>query len=438
MKKRALIITASIRSHLIPAMFFADLLKERYKCLFTVTNETLKDLVEENNYSSKPVSDLMVLTKGMDEFYIRSIKKEKVNFWNYISVLFKNEHYKFKKNELSNIINEVSPSIIIIDIFRSTDYLVIKSINPNIKIIFFNPMLSTYRVKNYPIVSEGTWPNTNQKVRQVPDNGPNNIKQKIINLLWKRSRAQILKEANIKEDQIDNSNKFTKMILGVPEFIAAPLHLEVAAEVRRENQNYLGLCIRENRVDPEIDPDFSKKWPDILGSNRGIIYCSFGTFYNGADRPLLNFLLKLINVVKDVPNYQLVISVNRWVIQALNIQFCNVHLFTKVPQLQVLQNSDLFITHGGLGSIKESIEYCVPMLVYPLDLKYDQNGNALKIEYHRLGLRGNFLYERYVDLNSKILQILGDKSFEENIKNFKMKIQSVYTSNYFDRLINEL
>jgi UDP:flavonoid glycosyltransferase YjiC (YdhE family) len=47
--------------------------------------------------------------------------------------------------------------------------------------------------------------------------------------------------------------------------------------------------------------------------------------------------------------------------------------------------SNLFITHGGLGALKETIMYGVPALVIRFDK--DQPENAARVAYHRLGYR---------------------------------------------------
>lgn len=38
-----------------------------------------------------------------------------------------------------------------------------------------------------------------------------------------------------------------------------------------------------------------------------------------------------------------------------------------VPQLEVLEQSDVFITHGGMNSVNEGIHFSVPLVVIPHD-----------------------------------------------------------------------
>lgn len=213
----------------------------------------------------------------------------------------------------------------------------------------------------------------------------------------------------------------------IPEIILAPLELEVSPEVRKPNQHYLGLCISENRQDTELDVSFDNRFNEILAKKKTgvrLVYCTFGTFYQGSDKALLDFLNKLLDAIESIENVEAIFSVNKLVIETLNYQRkipASIHMFSRVPQLKVLKHTDLFVTHGGLGSVKESIYYGVPMLVYPLDLHYDQNGNGLKVEHHGLGLRGVFQYERSGDMKRKMEELLTDQRFKNCLLAFQQK-----------------
>jgi hypothetical protein len=50
MKFNVLFITASIRSHVMPSLFIADLLAEEYDIHYAVTNEILQEIVVKNGY----------------------------------------------------------------------------------------------------------------------------------------------------------------------------------------------------------------------------------------------------------------------------------------------------------------------------------------------------------------------------------------------------
>ena len=69
----------------------------------------------------------------------------------------------------------------------------------------------------------------------------------------------------------------------------------------------------------------------------------------------------------------------------------NVSIFRRVPQLRVLEASDLMVMHGGTNSISECITAGVPMPAYPGSV--DQPGNAARLVYHGMGLMGRMAKE---------------------------------------------
>jgi hypothetical protein len=331
-----LFIPASIRSHVMPAMYVADLLADRYEIYFAVTDDILADLVKKNGYKAIKQSGVKVMF-NMESTFIANEKKKKVSFWSLSKTYRNNELFRYRQNELSNILEAVKPVSVVIDIFSSTDYLVLKTLNQSLSIVFFNPMLSTYRVNDYPIVSEGAWLKPKSiELRTVKKTSGfwriiTHLKQSILSYLYRQQEKKIFKKSGVPEDIVDTDNHFTKMFRGVPELIAAPLEFEVSPHVRQEWQHYLGLCTRPQRQDTELDTSFAALWPDIKkhrANGQKIIYCSFGTYYAGPDRTLLNFVSNLLKVVKELGNIQLIISVNRFVIETIKAQLkvaSNIH-----------------------------------------------------------------------------------------------------------------
>jgi UDP:flavonoid glycosyltransferase YjiC (YdhE family) len=447
-QKRALFIPASIRSHVLPVLYLADQISSEYDIYFAVTNQILADIVSENHFTPILCSPYRIAV-GMEQDYLQS-KKRKAGFRQVIHAVCTNELYWHRQQELNKLIAEIKPEVLIIDLFNSNDFLALYNYRFQIKIIFFNPMPSTYRIGNFPIVSEDTWPD--------PDTFLPSAKPVMFSLkrLLRNSRAELYNAALrfqlkrlLQLTQISDNHKlietpFVRTFANVPEILLVPLEFELSSEVKKENQHYLGLCIRENRKDTELDLEFGEKWPFILNRKQAgdrIVYCSFGTFYTGSDTILLAFVTKLLEAIFEIPGIQLVCSVNNLVIETLKVRHStaqNVHFFKRVPQLRVLEVSDVHITHGGLGSVKESIFFKVPMLVYPLDLHYDQNGNGLKVEQHGLGLRGVFDRERTANMKAKICRLLEDSMFKESITRFQEACLANYSSDKVKNILDEL
>ena len=81
----------------------------------------------------------------------------------------------------------------------------------------------------------------------------------------------------------------------------------------------------------------------------------------------------------------------------------------------------MMITNGGMNTIKECISLEVPMIVLPV--KYDQHGNAARVVYHGLGVRGNLKSITPLCLSGLIHQISNNSSFIKNIKKMKKKFE---------------
>ena len=55
----------------------------------------------------------------------------------------------------------------------------------------------------------------------------------------------------------------------------------------------------------------------------------------------------------------------------------NISIFNYVPQIQLLNYVDIFITHGGLNSINEGLFNGIPLIVIPQ--MFDQFDNTKKL-----------------------------------------------------------
>ncbi len=455
MKPRLLILPAAIRSHVLPSLYIADVLADEYEIVYAVSNAILAELVTANGYQAVMNSGFRV-GYNMEASFLAS-KKQKPTYWRLLKAYRKDELYWERKRELDALIDEIRPTAIIIDLFVCTDFWVLNPRRSEFKLLFFNPMPSTYRVRDWPSVSDSyliprgvpSRPETRKKKSPSPTWRGVGVRSWFMQWAITRHRQRIQQLAEALPDYpLAPDATVTQVIANVPELILGPLEFEFATEIRKPHQYYLGLCMREHRQDTELDPVFEQAWEHIvnlrLQQNKvpplkrdlgraavaeRLIYCSFGTFHEGADATLLRFVTNLLEVIRELPRVHLVCSVNKYVIETLRARKLltdRTHFFSRVPQLRVLAAADVFITHAGFGSIKESIYYGVPMLAYPLDPHYDQNGNALKIEYHGLGLRGAFVHERLGDLKKKLERLLEENSFRKKVRQFREEIVDEY------------
>jgi UDP:flavonoid glycosyltransferase YjiC (YdhE family) len=185
-----------------------------------------------------------------------------------------------------------------------------------------------------------------------------------------------------------------------------------------ENLTYAGPMIfvdREKEQKNKNNYDEIKKIiSDKTDRNLKLIYCSAGTFIT-AD---VAFLKKVIRAVQQQPDWVLILSLgNKAAVSELNHLPDNVHAFSYVPQLEVLKNADCSINHGGINSINECIHFKVPMLVYSGN-RYDQNGCAARVTYHKLGMMGNKNLDTPEEIHNNIKKVLNAREFKDNIEKF--------------------
>jgi UDP:flavonoid glycosyltransferase YjiC (YdhE family) len=77
MKPTVLIIPASIRSHVMPSLFIADLLAEDYEIHYAVTNDILKEIVVKNGYQAFVNSGYRPCI-GIEGGFLHDVKKKKL------------------------------------------------------------------------------------------------------------------------------------------------------------------------------------------------------------------------------------------------------------------------------------------------------------------------------------------------------------------------
>lgn len=89
----------------------------------------------------------------------------------------------------------------------------------------------------------------------------------------------------------------------------------------------------------------------------------------------------------------------------------HIHIFPYVPQSLVLANVDLFITHGGLNSMRDTITYGVPHVVLPFFA--DHPGNARRCEILRTGIHIDPMTVTASDVLTACRRILHDPAYRQ-------------------------
>ena len=112
---------------------------------------------------------------------------------------------------------------------------------------------------------------------------------------------------------------------------------------------------------------------DRLESERTKIYLSLGTLYNKNTE----FYRTVFTAFSDHPA-QFILSVGRLTdIRGLGPIPDNFIIQSSVPQLELLEKVDLFITHGGMNSVNEGLNYGVPLVIVPQQIEQAFNGRLV-------------------------------------------------------------
>jgi MGT family glycosyltransferase len=106
---------------------------------------------------------------------------------------------------------------------------------------------------------------------------------------------------------------------------------------------------------------------------RRLIYVSLGTL-NNEDAA---FFKTCIEALADSESFVIMTTGKRISPESFGVLPENVAIYDWVPQVEVLKHADLFISHGGLNSIHDSMYLRVPMLLVPQ--QEEQTLNAMRV-----------------------------------------------------------
>jgi zeaxanthin glucosyltransferase len=133
---------------------------------------------------------------------------------------------------------------------------------------------------------------------------------------------------------------------------------------------------RAESVDPALR--------DFVGEH-SIILVSLGT-HSGKYRHSESMYRAVADTMRAHPEWRTVVAAS----ERFSTQGCladppgNMLVRRHVPQLWLLRRSKVFVTHAGLGSVREAIALRVPMIAIPQG--FDQPGNAVRVAHHGIGV----------------------------------------------------
>jgi len=180
---------------------------------------------------------------------------------------------------------------------------------------------------------------------------------------------------------IDYKHALNRGIKNVDSIVLAPRGLEFPSFSAPKKLTFYDHSHLKNET-KFFSPEYQALKKQLKNQNKTVIYLAFGTLAMG-NAHIEVFFNDVLSIVDEYTDTLLIVSKGK-VPMNLNASKNSI-VFEFVPQQDVLSFADLFITHGGLGSVKEAYYAQVPMLVVPFNNKTDMAGNAARIKAKGLG-----------------------------------------------------
>lgn len=163
---------------------------------------------------------------------------------------------------------------------------------------------------------------------------------------WERVRAQFGVEAPLRFASVISNPSECNIVFTAERF-------QVRRERLDERFHFVGASIAERPAQPDFP------WAELDGKR--VVYVSFGSLL----RPDIPFFRSCVDAFAG-KGVALVLTLGaHGKPEALGALPDGCIVRRRVPQLEMLKRAALFITHGGMNSVSESIAYRVPMLVAP-------------------------------------------------------------------------
>ncbi|MGC0327242.1 MGT family glycosyltransferase [Streptomyces sp. SAI-170] len=194
-----------------------------------------------------------------------------------------------------------------------------------------------------------------------------------------------------------------------PALVFIPREFQFRGETFGDDVHFVGPCPGQRATDGV--------WSRGSGGDRPLVLVSLGTIHNDD----LGFFQTCVDAFAGLP-WDVVMAVGDRVDPARLVGVPgHVEVRAHVPQLRVLREADLFVTHAGMGSVMESLSFGVPMVAIPQ--MSEQRANADRVA--ELGL-GVMLHRSEVTadgLRRAALGVLSDSSFGARVQEMRGHIQ---------------
>lgn len=187
--------------------------------------------------------------------------------------------------------------------------------------------------------------------------------------------------------------------------------MELAFPGEPQPESVVGPIVDLDREVHDVGAAFAQHWEAVVGRRAAggarVVYVSLGTFLAGMEQ----LTERIIEAASELPETELIVSVGRdaelWTSRQLP---ANVGVFERVPQLEVLANTDLVISTGGLNTGHEALWFGVPILNLPI-AGLDTPGNAARLVHHGVGRQLTSKSPGVDELRAELRELLDNPAY---------------------------
>jgi MGT family glycosyltransferase len=156
-------------------------------------------------------------------------------------------------------------------------------------------------------------------------------------------------------------------------------------------------------------------WERLTGEP--LIYASMGTILNGR----MDVFQTIVAALAKNKNLQLVLSLGDQVDpKRIGPVPSNAIIVKRAPQLELLKQASVCITHAGLNTVLESLAQGVPQLAIPIT--YDQPGVAARIAQKQTGLVTSLDKLTVDHLSTLLNEVLINATYRDNARKLQKAI----------------
>jgi UDP:flavonoid glycosyltransferase YjiC (YdhE family) len=216
------------------------------------------------------------------------------------------------------------------------------------------------------------------------------------------------------------------------------LEFEFRRDVPRR-VHYVGPMVSAERVDRRSTPHDAAAIDEILerrrvqGRKRPLIYAGFGSFFSTD----VGFLRRLIAGLAG-GEWEVLISLGGQLDRsALGPLPVGIHAFPWVPQVRVLQDADLSISHGAITTADECVVCGVPTLAY-CGHQTDMPGTTARLVHHGLGAAGDRARDTPTVIRGRVERLLSDRRIQDNVRRFQALYAKYAEERVAERVVESL